>query len=309
MLSIIVRGIAYADWPKKRKFESKNPDQEFNDFVAQTHTYLLTFKPKKLPSEMTPAQLNEQLRRTYLLAYLDESDAPTIIECEDCRQRLDVTAYSHYDKLFCDNCSQVMGQPEPDNQGICSDCGYYTKLVQQEKSEAGEGQGVITTSRICHRCRVQSAIWGFVFDVAAAVGIGVLNFLTVYFANSYFPGLLFAAGLTLLFGCYKLIMVIIYSIARKAAGQTPLEDATNALRKGRPDEAMGIINSMDGDMTGNPGILLNLTRGLSTPKTSTKPASSLTLWSENSPTSFPAFRSGSTFEHCKRARRKKSNDY
>lgn len=262
VLSIVVHGIGYGDWATKRKFETKNPGEEFQDFQPQAQTYLLSFKPKKLPPDITPALLNEQVRRTYLLAYLDETDNPTIIECGDCRNRLDVTCYSPDDKLFCDNCSQVMGQPDADDQGICSGCGYYTKLVQQEKSNTGEGQGVITTSRTCHRCRVRSAIWGFVGGVGAAIGIALLNFLTLWFLDRYFPALILFAGLALFYGCYQLVMAIVYSLARKAAGETPLENATNALRKGRPDEAMGIINSMDGDMKTNPGILLNLTRGL-----------------------------------------------
>lgn len=262
VLSIVVHGIGYGDWSRKRKFETKNPGQEFTDFEPKAQTYLLGFKPKKLPADITPALLNEQVRRTYLLAYLDEAEDPTIIECGGCRQRLDVTSYSPDDSLFCDNCSQVMGQPDAEDQGICSGCGYYTKLVQQEKSNAGEGQGVITTSRTCHRCRVRNAIWGFIGGVGAAIGIAVLNFLTLWFLDRYFPALILFAVLALLYGCYQLIMAIVYSVARKAAGESPLESATNALRKGRPDEAMGIINSMDGDSTNNPGILLNLTRGL-----------------------------------------------
>ena len=265
-LVVVVHGIGFGDWAKKEKFERKNPGQKFEDFVPQPQSYALEFKPKKLPEGLTPAKLNEQTRRTFLLAYLDEMPDPIVIRCNDCNSMMDVGGYSVDDSLFCENCSRVMGQADADDHGLCDGCGYYTKLVQQESADAGEGQETITTGRTCHRCRVSNAVWGFIFGVGAAVLIGLVNVITIVFLNRYFPALILFGGLALLWSAFKLVMVIIYSLARKAAGETPLENATNALRKGRTDKAMDIINAMDGDMTGNPGILLNLTRGLTTAK-------------------------------------------
>lgn len=266
VLVFIVHGIGFEEWAKKRKFEKKSPGQEFADFTPSAQSYTCQFKPKKLPAATTPATLNEQLRRTYLLAYLDEVEDPTIIRCGECRTMMDVSPYSVDDALFCDNCSRVMGQPDDPNHGICNGCGYYTKLVKQKSADSGEGQEKVSTERSCHRCRVSEAVWGFIFGIGAAIGVGILNWLTLTFANRYFPALIFIAVAALVWGVFKLVLVIIYSMARKAAGETPLENATNALRKGKTDQAMQIINSMEGDMTQNPGILLNLTRGLITSK-------------------------------------------
>ena len=155
-----------------------------------------------------------------------------------------------------------MGQPQDPSHGLCDGCGYYTKLVKQETAESGQVK--ISTKRICHRCRVKDAFVGFVLAVGAALGVGALNWLTLTFANRFFPVLILIVVVSLIWGVYKLVMVIVYSMARKAAGETPLENATNALRKGNTDRAIQIINSMEGDMTQNPGILLNLTRGLIT---------------------------------------------
>ena len=259
-VAFIVHGIGHSDWGKKRKFEKQNPEQAYEGFSAGVQSYTFTFTTKKLPESTTPAMLNQQIRRTYLLAYLDEVDDPVIIRCNDCYNTMDVTPHAPDDSLFCDNCSQVMGQPQDPSHGLCDGCGYYTKLVKQETAESGQVK--ISTKRICHRCRVKDAFLGFVIAVGAALGVGALNWLTLTFANRFFPVLILIVVVSLIWGVFKLVMVIVYSMARKAAGETPLENATNALRKGNTDRAIQIINSMEGDMTQNPGILLNLTRGL-----------------------------------------------
>lgn len=92
----------------------------------------------------------------------------------------------------------------------------------------------------------------------------LLNLATIYFANRFFPILLILGAISLADAGFKLVMVIVYSLARKAAGTSTLERTTDALRRGKTDEAIELINSMNGDMTDNPGILMNLARGLTT---------------------------------------------
>ena len=266
-LVLIVDGFGYDLWSKKRKFEKKNPGQEFSDFESKASLYSLTFKPKKLPEDVSLADLIQQTKRTYMLAYLDEMDGvenPVVIRCPDCKSAMDVTPLQADDNLFCDNCSRVIGVPDEPDRGICDSCLYYTKLVSQEKSELSGDQGSVTVARICHPCRVSQTFWGFVVAVAMAIGIGVLNFATLYFGNRYFPILILIGIGALLWSIFSLVKVIVYSLAQKATGGSPLANATAALRKGDTDKALEIIESLDGDMTGNPGILMNLTRGLIT---------------------------------------------
>ena len=285
-LAFIVHGIQHADWAKKRKFEKKNPGEDFVDFTPAASSYVFTFKPKKLPEGTTPAILNDQVKRTYVLAYLDEVDDPTLIRCNDCNKMMDVTPYGPDDSLFCENCSRVMGQTDEPNHGICNGCGYYTKLVKQKSAESG--QEIINVERTCHRCRVSDAFRGFIYGVLAAVGVGILNYLTITFANRFFPALIVIAVIALIWGVFKFVLMIVYSMARKAAGETPLENATNALRKGKTDDALQIINEMDGDMTQNPGILLNLTRGLINSKNYEKAGQFAEMMTD----SFPNFSQG-----------------
>lgn len=260
-LVAVVWGFGYDQWSNKRKFEKKNPGQTFSDYPTKASNYVLTFKPKKLPDGLTVSQLNDQVKRTYLLAYLDEVDNPTIVACPDCKSMMDVTPYDQDDSLFCENCSRVIGVPDEPDRGICDQCHYYTKLVQQQKEASGEA-GSITVSRICHPCRVHQTFWAFLMSLGAAVGIGLLNFATLFFADRFFPALILIGVLSLLWSLFSLVKVFIYSAAQKATGGSPLANATAALRKGKTDKALEIIQSLGSDMTGNPGILMNLSRGL-----------------------------------------------
>lgn len=264
-MTMIVDGFGHDLWAKKRKFEKKNPGEEFSNFESKASLYNLTFKPKKLPADTTLVNLTEQTKRTYQLAYLDdikEVQNPVVIECPDCKTAMDVTPWESDDNLFCDNCSRVIGVPDEPDRGICDSCLYYTKLVVQKTSELSGDQGSLTTERICHPCRVKNTFWGFIVAVVLAVGICALNFATLFFADRFFPVLLLIAAGALLWSVFSLVKVILYSLAQKATGGSPLANATAALRKGDTDKALGIIESLDGDMTGNPGILMNLTRGL-----------------------------------------------
>jgi len=266
-LVMLVDGFGYDLWSKKRKFEKKNPGQAFSEFESKASLYNLTFKPKKLPDDTTVANLTEQVKRTYLLAYLDENDSdqpPVVIQCPDCKSSMDVTPLQADDNIFCDNCSRVIGVPDQPDRGICDSCLYYTKLVVQKTSELSGDQGSVSVERICHPCRVSNTFWGFIVAVAMAVGIGLLNFATLYFGDRFFPVLILIGVGALLWSIFSLVKVILYSAAQKATGGSPLANATAALRKGQTDKALGIIESLDGDMTGNPGILMNLTRGLIT---------------------------------------------
>ena len=188
-LTMIVDGFGYDLWAKKRKFEKKNPDQEFSDFDSKPSLYNLTFKPRKLPEDTTVSNLTEQTKRTYQLAYLDDIgdvQNPVVIECPDCKNAMDVTPWEPDDNLFCDNCSRVIGVPDEADRGICDSCLYYTKLVVQKTSELSGDQGSLTTERICHPCRVKNTFWGFIVAVGLAVGICALNFATLFFADRFF---------------------------------------------------------------------------------------------------------------------------
>jgi hypothetical protein len=259
-LVVVVYGFGYDRWTAKRKFESKNPGQEFTDYQPAPSSYVLTFNPKKLPSGITPAVIQQQFKRTYLLAYLDEVESPTIVACPDCKSMMDVTPYQPEDNLFCSNCSRVIGVVDEPYRGICDSCQYYTQLVENKKEVAETGS--ITTSRICHPCRVQQTIAAFVMALGIAIVIGIVNIATIYFGNRFFPVLILIGGASLLWSLFSLLKVIIYSAAQKATGGSPLVTATTALRKGKTDKALEIIGQLDGDMTGNPGILMNLSRGL-----------------------------------------------
>jgi hypothetical protein len=256
----IVSGYGYDQWSKKRKFEKKNPGETFSDFPDAASSYSLGFKPKKLPEGVSVAELDQRIKKTFVLAYLDEVQDPKIVECPDCKTMMDVTPYQSDDSLFCENCSRLIGVPDEPDRGICDGCQYYTQLVEQKKEEGGEGS--ITTSRICHPCRVSQTFWGFLMALGAAILIGLLNFATLFFANRYFPVLIIAGVLSLLWSVFQLVKVIIYSAARKATGGSPLANVAAQLKKGNTDKALEIINTLDGDFTQNPGMLMNLSRGL-----------------------------------------------
>ena len=103
-LTMIVDGFGYDLWAKKRKFEKKNPDQEFSDFDSKPSLYNLTFKPRKLPEDTTVSNLTEQTKRTYQLAYLDDIgdvQNPVVIECPDCKNAMDVTPWEPDDNTVC----------------------------------------------------------------------------------------------------------------------------------------------------------------------------------------------------------------
>lgn len=259
-LVLVVHGFGYDLWTAKRKFESKNPGQDFIDFQPLPSSYVLTFNPKKLPAGITSAVVQQQFKRTYLLAYLDEVDTPTIVSCPDCNSMMDVTPYQTDDNLFCNNCSRVIGVVDQTDRGICDSCQYYTQLVENKKEVADTGS--ITTSRICHPCRVQQTIAAFLVALGIAFVIGIVNIATLYFGNRFFPVLIVIGGVSLIWSLFSLLKVILYSAAQKATGGSPLVTATAALRKGKTDKALEIIGQLEGDMTGNPGILMNLSRGL-----------------------------------------------
>lgn len=259
-LVLVVYGFGYDSWTAKRKFESKNPGQDFTDFQPVASSYVLTFNPKKLPEGVTSGVIQQQFKRTYLLAYLDEVDSPTIVACPDCKSMMDVTPYQADDNLFCNNCSRVIGVDDQPDRGICDSCQYYTQLVENKKEVADTGS--ITTSRICHPCRVQQTVATFLMALVIAIVIGIVNVATLYFANRYFPVLILIGGASLIWSIISLLKVVIYSAAQKATGGSPLVTAATALRKGDTDKALDIIGKLEGDMTGNPGILMNLSRGL-----------------------------------------------
>ncbi len=105
-------------------------------------------------------------------------------------------------------------------------------------------------------------VWkSFFVTLGIAIAIGLLNLATIVFANRFFPILLIFAAGSFLWSIAKLFSVITVTLARKATGETPLEKATAAVKKGQAEQALKYIESMP-EATSNPGILLNMARGL-----------------------------------------------
>ena len=255
MIVVFVRGFSYSQWSKKRNFESKNPGEtfEFNEEVAN---YAVTFKAKKFIG-FSLEDLASQARRNYMLAYLDEtgnSDALKFVSCNQCLGAMDVTPYANSPNLFCNTCCKLMGKDvagEAANHGVCDSCGFYSKLADYD-----------VTTKTCHGCRVKMTMRAFVVSVLIAVGIIVLNLATIFLLDRFFPILLLIVGVTLLINIWLVIKVIALSATRKAVGATEIERATELLRKGKAEKAYEVISSMEGNTVENPGILLNLTKGL-----------------------------------------------
>ena len=255
VIVVIVHGYSFGQWAKKRKFEKKNPGETF-EFEEEVASYAVTFKPKKF-SGFSLEDLTSQANRNYMLTYLDEAgnpDALKFVSCNQCLESMDVTPYADSPNLFCNTCCKLMGKDvagEAANHGVCDSCGFYSKLANYD-----------ATTKTCHGCRVKMTMRAFVISVLIAVGIIVLNFATIFLLNRFFPILLLIVGVTLLINIWLVIKVIALSAARKAVGATEIERATELLRKGKAEQAYEVISSMEGNTVENPGILLNLTKGL-----------------------------------------------
>ena len=255
VLVLIVHGFSYAQWAKKRKFEKKNPGQSY-EFEPEIATYTLKFKPKKM--ECSVDDLQQQLTRAFRLTYLDEADDPKelqFVSCQDCGSTMDVTPYSDSPNLFCNPCCKLMDRAtagDTEQNGVCDNCGFYTKLGKYD-----------ATTETCHSCRVKLTFWAFMGSLGIAILIILANVVTIFFFNRFFPILLIIGGISIVANIWLVIKVIALSAARTATGTTEIEKATTLLRKGKPNEAFAIINGMEGDTQDNPGILLNLAKGLS----------------------------------------------
>ena len=255
-LVVIVQGYSYDQWSKKRKFEKKNPDQPF-EFEEEVAVYAVSFKPKKLVG-LTVEDLSAQTNRNYIQTYLDEADDPNalrFVSCPQCLESMDVTPYADSPNLFCNTCCKLMGKDvggEAENHGVCDSCSFYSKLADFDE-----------TTKTCHRCRVKLTMRKFWISILVAAGIVVLNFLTLFFADRFFPVLIALAAFMLLANIWFVVKLIALSAARKAVGATEIEQATELLRKGKAEKAYDVINAMEGNTVENPGILLNLAKGLS----------------------------------------------
>ena len=252
---VIVRGYSYSQWSKKRKFEKKNPGETF-EYEEEVANYTVSFKAKKF-SGFSLEDLASQANRNYMLTYLEEAgnpDALKFVSCNQCLGSMDVTPYADSPNLFCNTCCKLMGKDvagEAANHGVCDNCGFYSKLADYD-----------ATTKTCHGCRVKMTMRAFVVSVLIAVGIIVLNLVTIFFFDRFFPILLLIAGVMLLVNIWLVVKVIALSAARKAVGATEIERATELLRKGKAEKAYEVISSMEGNTVENPGILLNLTKGL-----------------------------------------------
>ena len=255
VLVLIVHGYAFGQWAKKRKFEKKNPGAEF-EFDPEIATYTISFKPKKLSCSVE--ELHLQVVRTFRLTYLDETEDPKSLQfvaCEDCGETMDVTPYAKSPNLFCNECCNLLGRRvggDAEQNGVCENCGFYTKLGKYD-----------ATTKTCHSCRVKLTFWAFLGSLGIALLIILANVATIVFLDRFFPVLLIIAGIMILGNIWLVIKVIALSAARTAVGATEIEKATTLLRKGKPNEAFAIINGMEGNTQENPGILLNLAKGLS----------------------------------------------
>ncbi len=260
MLSLAVVGRDYNAWLKLLKSKAKNPDVSENESATQVVNWVFKLSPKKLGLEMFE-KIQNHVRRSEIENYLVTQSAPDsviITRCPTCSASMDITPYADNDSLYCNNCSRFLSPKlnvDDLDYGICESCNYYTKLRSQNSAKGTRDHS------ICFRCYAKSVWRSFLVSLAIAVGIGVLNVVTIVAADRFFPVLLIFAAVSFLWSIIKLISVIMVSMTRTATGVTPLEKATAAVKKGRVDEALKYVESLP-DATSNPGVLLNMTRGL-----------------------------------------------
>lgn len=251
-LVLVAYGYGYEDWVKKLKFESKNPGQNKADLTSQTKAWTITFKSSKLGNDLVQ-QVAQNVQQVDFDIYLSNQKSPEklyIVGCPHCSQFIDVTPYSDSENLFCNSCSKLFSEELTSDSmkaGICPQCAYYTKLRKGDN--------------LCYPCNSKNTISAFFYSILVAFGILAVNVLTIVFLDRFFPILLVIAGVSFLWSMLKFVSMITVSVARKATGTTPLEQSTAALRKGKTDQAMQLIKSIP-DAEKNPGILLNLARGL-----------------------------------------------
>jgi hypothetical protein len=242
------------------KFESKNPGSSKDDLPEEVVTWVLEFKAAKLGAPLVQ-KIQQTISRCEVENYLStesDPDSVVLVECPTCDSRMDITPYSDNENVFCNRCSKFLS-PELNqddiNFGICQGCAYYTKLKSNRAAQGKAGDS------FCYRCAAKQTMMGFLFSVGVALLVGLVNIITIFFFNRFFPILLIFCGVSLLWALFKLIDLIMVSLTRTATGTTPMERATAAVRKGNTDEALKIVNDLP-DATSNPGILLNMTRGL-----------------------------------------------
>jgi hypothetical protein len=251
-LVLVAHNYGYEDWIKKLKFDSKNPGQKKADIASQTKAWTITFKRSKLGNDLVE-RVAQMVQRVDFDIYLSNQKSPEtlyIVGCPHCSQLIDVTPYADSESLFCNSCSKLFSEEltaDSVKAGICPQCAYYTKLRKGDK--------------LCYPCYSKNTISAFFWSMLVSLGILVANVLTILFLDRFFPILLVIAGVGFLWSMLKFVSMITVSAARKATGTTPLEQATAALRKGKIDLAMQLIKSIP-DAEKNPGILLNLARGL-----------------------------------------------
>jgi len=249
---LVAHNFGYEDWVKKLKFESKNPGQNKADFASQTKAWTITFKRSKLGNDLVE-RVAQMVQRVDFDIYLSNQKSPEtvyIVGCPHCSQWIDVTPYSDSENLFCNGCSKLFSEElttDSAKTGICPQCAYYTKLRKGDN--------------LCYPCNSKNTISAFFWSMLGSIGILAVNVVTIVFLDRFFPILLIFAGGSFLWSMLKFVSMITVSTARKATGTTPLEQATSELRKGKTDLAMQLIKSIP-DAEKNPGILLNLARGL-----------------------------------------------
>ncbi len=252
-LVLTVCGWGYSDWMKKLKAQKKSLDAEIPQVPGQAYHWQINFKPNKLGPE-TVAQIKQLVLRSDVenyLSSLDAADSVHLTRCPHCQAMIDVTPYADNENLFCNSCSQLLDKQRDTGEssyGICSGCSYYTKIK-------GNAQG------LCHQCHARTMTRAFLSSLGVAALLLGINLFTIFAMDRFFPVLLLFGGVSLIWSLVKLTGVVMSSMARTAVGITSLEKSTALLQKGRADDALKLIESMP-NATSNPGILLNLSRGL-----------------------------------------------
>lgn len=287
VLYLRVFGYSYADWIKKLKFETKNPGQTKNDFPQKPIDWTLTFSPKKIGPDAVN-QIQQNVLRTNIENYVaDSQDQSEIIIacCPTCLAMMDISPYADQDTLYCNNCSRFLLPSQNKEQldyGVCTGCQYYTKLTA---NNAAQGKA---EANICYKCRSKNTLMAFLSSFGITVLIGLVNVLTIVFANRFFPALILLAGVALIWSFFNLIRVIMINLTRSAMGVTPLEKATAAVRRGNTTEALKIVETIP-NATANPGILLNMARGLIIARDFTKARQFTDLLTQQFPNFQPGF--------------------
>jgi hypothetical protein len=251
---------------KKFKYEAQHKGQTFSEYQPTTCAWVLQMNKKKLGLEKLES-IRKQLERTYVKAYLDNCDSGEetyIIRCPKCKELIDITPYNSIDAAFCPTCSKVFGEsiPQEENHGICSDCGLYTKLKACKNLSKNFLNLAASKQKKCLPCRTRESIKTFIFSILAVIVIGVLNILTLWFANLYFPALIFIGVLAFIHSIYALIKMLLLTTLNKAGAATDLERIVACLRKGKIDQAFAINGTLFEDAQKDPGLGFNLIIGL-----------------------------------------------